>query len=83
MTTNDESSVSLWLAVALVYDSRRKCSRTSSPVVIRDDIIVLVESALRLFVDDTENLIDCAVPWRDINELDHAGQKVITYSYRS
>lgn len=62
MTTNDESSVSLWLAVAFIYDSRRECSRTTSPVVVRYNIVVLVKSALGLLVDDAENLVDCAVP---------------------
>lgn len=59
--------VSLRFTVTFVGNSGRECPIPSIPIVIRYGIVIVVECALRLLVDDAENLINGVVPWRSLH----------------
>lgn len=58
-----KACVRLRLAVSAVGDGRGQGTVSSSPVIVRDEVEVLVETALRLLVDDAEDLCDRIVPY--------------------
>jgi hypothetical protein len=61
----DEPRVALRLAIAPVGHGRRERAVPTRPVVVRNEVEVLVESRLGLLPHDLENLVNGVVPWND------------------
>lgn len=64
MMRSDHTCVCLGLSIAVVCHCRRKGPVPSCPIVVGNDIVIVVESALRLLVDYSENLVDCIDPYK-------------------
>lgn len=62
MGCSNEACIRLGLVVSPIVYSGRERSSTSGPIEIRNEIEVFIEGWLRLFVDDSEYLIDGALP---------------------
>lgn len=58
----DEASISFRLAAPSVVHRRRERTVAARPIVVGDPIEIVVERALRLLVDDAEDLGDRRVP---------------------
>jgi hypothetical protein len=54
--------VSLWLPIPAVRNSGGQRTISASPIEIGNEIEILVECGLRLFINDAENLIDGSIP---------------------
>jgi hypothetical protein len=63
MMRADEPGVAFRLTVASVWNGRRQSTIATSPVVVGDEIEVLIEACLRLLPDDTEDLVDSKIPY--------------------
>lgn len=62
MVSPDEARVCLWLPVSCVGHCGRQSTIATCPVVERNEIKVIVESALGLFLDDAEYLANGSLP---------------------
>jgi len=70
MVGSNHTGVALWFTIPIVVDQRRKRhARGSSPVVVRDEVIVLIPTRLRLLFDHTEDLVDRRVPLVQVNTV--------------
>jgi hypothetical protein len=56
------SGVGLWFVIAVVVDDWGQPTRASGPVVVRDEVEVLIESRLGLLMYDTKYLGNCGAP---------------------
>lgn len=57
-----EPGVRLRLAISAVWDLGRQRAAPARPVVVRDEVEVLVKRSLGLFPYDAEDLVDRSVP---------------------
>ena len=64
--SSNETGIGFRFIVAPVVNPRRQCTISTCPVVVRDEVEVLVEGSLRLFVDDTEDLVNSRYPYLEI-----------------
>ena len=66
MMSSNETGIGFRFIVAPVVNPRGQCTISTCPVVVRDEVEVLVEGSLRLFVDDTEDLVNSRYPYISI-----------------
>ena len=62
--STDKASIGPRSVVSFVRHSRRECAVTTSPVIIRNKVEVVVERRLRLLPNDLEDGVDGAEPVR-------------------
>jgi len=53
----------LGLAISVIINHRRQCTSLPGPIVEGYQIEVLIEGGSRLFIDNSENLINCCPPY--------------------
>lgn len=62
MVSSYEAGVCLWFSIAEIVNDGRERPTTTCPIKKWNKIKIFVKSWLRLFVDDTEDLVNCSPP---------------------
>lgn len=63
MVCANHTSVGFRLTITIVINRwRERSARGTSPVVVRNEIVIFVPTSLRLLVDDSEDLVNSIIP---------------------
>lgn len=82
MMGSNYASVALWFAIPAIIDQgRKRHSRSPSPVVVRDEVIIFIPTCLRLLFDHTEDLVDRRVPLAQVNTAVPGSWPCVQFSF--